>query len=180
MFKIKDLLRLLVLVLCGLVLGLNIYLLNARNLMHNMLPTPFGYGAAVVLSGSMEDTFYAGDLIVVKATEEFEVGDIVVYQDRNSLIVHRIIEMGDKVITQGDANNAPDDPIELSAIKGKVLFWIPYLGDVISFLKTPIGICLTVLLAIGLVEVPYLLEAKKDDEEKQKLIDEINKLKKDL
>ena len=180
MFKIKDLLRLLVLVLCGLVLGLNIYLLNARNLMHNMLPTPFGYGAAVVLSGSMEDTFYAGDLIVVKATEEFEVGDIVVYQDRNSLLVHRIIEMGAKVITQGDANNAPDAPIELSAIKGKVLFWIPYLGNVISFLKTPIGICLTVLLAIRLVEVPYLLEAKKDDEEKQKLIDEINKLKKDL
>ena len=118
MFKIRDLFRLLILVLCGLALGVNVYLLNARNLMHNMLPMPFGYGAAVVLSGSMETTFSAGDLIIVEDTDEYAVRDIVVYQDRNSLVVHRIIEIDDEfVITQGDANNAPDEAIALSSIK---------------------------------------------------------------
>ena len=181
MFKIRDIFRLLILVLCGLALGVNVYLLNARNLMHNMLPMPFGYGAAVVLSGSMETTFSAGDLIIVEDTDEYAVRDIVVYQDRNSLVVHRIIEIDDEfVITQGDANNAPDEAIALSSIKGKVLFWMPGVGNFISFLKTPTGICLTIMLAIALVEIPHFLEIQKDNEEREKIIEEIIKLKKDL
>ena len=180
MFKFKDLLRLLILALCGLILGVNVYVLNARNLMHNMMPMPFGYGAAVVLSGSMEPTFSAGDLIIVKQTDEYMVGDIVVYQDRSSLVVHRIIEIDEQVVTKGDANNIEDSAIELSAIKGKVLFWIPGIGNVVSFLKTPMGICLVIVIAIALIEIPRRLEMKQDDEERDRIIEEINRLKNDL
>ena len=180
MFKFKDWLRLFILALCGLILGVNVYVLNARNLMHNMMPMPFGYGAAVVLSGSMEPTFSAGDLIIVKQTDEYEVGDIVVYQDRSSLVVHRIIEMDEQVVTKGDANNVEDGAIELSVIKGKVLFWISGIGNVVSFLKTPIGICLVIVIAIALIEIPRRLEMKQDDEERKKILEEINRLKNDL
>ena len=91
--KMVSALRLLLLILCGLVLGVNVYLLNANSLVGNQLPMPFGYGAAVVLSGSMEPVFSAGDLIVVKDTDNFELKDIVVFQDGNSLVIHRIVEM---------------------------------------------------------------------------------------
>lgn len=171
-------LRRLLLIVCGTVLGVNVYMANARSLVGNQLPMPFGIGAAIVLSGSMEPTFSAGDLIVVKETDTVAVDDIVVYQDGGSLVVHRVIDMADgSITTQGDANNAPDDPIERSAVKGTVLFWIPHGGDVVSIIKSPLGTICIIAAAIALVEVPHRREKQKDDEERQKIIDEIRRLK---
>ena len=176
--KWKNILRRLVLIVCGTVLGVNVYMTNARSLVGNQMPMPFGFGAAIVLSGSMEPTFSKGDLIVVKETDVVAVDDIVVYQDGGSLVVHRVIDMADGTITtQGDANNAADDPIERSAVKGTVLFWIPHGGDVVSLIKSPVGTVCIIAAAIALVEIPHLKEKQKDDEERQKIIDEIRRLK---
>lgn len=177
----KIIVRRVLLILCGTVLGVNVYLANARSLVGNQLPMPFGVGAAIVLSGSMEPTFYTGDLIVVRECESVAVDDIVVYQDGGSLVVHRVIALeGDTVTTQGDANNAPDEPIPLSAVKGRVLFWIPHGGDVMTAIKSPIGTICLVAAAIALVEIPHRKDKQKDDEDRQKLIDEIRKLKDEL
>ncbi len=179
--KLKDSLRFVVIVICGIVLGVNVYLANARNLMGNRLPMPFGVGAAVVLSGSMEPELSVGDLILVKEAEDVSVNDVVVYQQKNSLVVHRVVDVnGMLVTTQGDANNVADDPVDLSLVKGKVCFVVPAIGTLIQFLKTPVGIILTIALAIMLVEIPRRSEMKKDEEERQKLIDEINQLKKEI
>lgn len=178
--KLKSTLRLLLLILCGLILGVNVYLANANSLVGNQLPTPFGYGAAVVLSGSMEPEFSKGDLIVVKETENYKLNDIVVFQDGNSLVVHRIIDIdGETITTKGDANKTADEPINVSTIKGKVLFWIPFLGNVVSFLKTPLGTVCIITSAIALIEIPHRREKKKDDEDRQKIIEEIERLKKE-
>lgn len=182
-FKItfKGVLRIFVLVLCGLILGVNVYLANANSLVGNKLPMPFGYGSAVVLSGSMEPEFSKGDLIVVKETNDYKLKDIVVFQDGGSLVVHRIINIdGETVTTKGDANNSPDEPIELSSIKGRVLFHIPFVGNIAGFLKTPIGTICIIAAAIALIEIPRRSEKKKDDEEREKIIEEIKRLKNDL
>ena len=92
--KLKNILRLVVLVILGAVIGVNAYLMNANNLVGNKLPMPFGYGAAVVLSGSMEPEFSKGDLIIVKETDDFDLNDIVVFESGNSLVVHRVVGMG--------------------------------------------------------------------------------------
>ena len=166
------------LVICGALIGINAYLMNAQNLVGNKLPMPFGYGAAVVLSGSMEPEFSKGDLIIVKETEDFDLNDIVVFDSGTSLVVHRVVGIGkDEVVTKGDANNVEDEPISRTAVKGKVLFWIPHLGTFVEFMKTPIGIIIIVAAAIMLIEVPHFKEVKKDDEEMQKIIDEIKRLK---
>lgn len=179
--KLKNSLRFVVIVICGIVLGINVYLANARNLMGNRLPMPFGVGAAVVLSGSMEPELSVGDLILVKEAEEVMVNDVVVYQQKNSLVVHRVIDVNENLVTtQGDANNVSDDPVDLSLVKGKVFFVVPAIGILINFLKTPVGIILTIALAILLVEIPRRTEMKKDEEERQKLIDEINQLKEEI
>ena len=64
-------------------IGFNVYLANAYGLVGNQLPMPFGYGAAVVLSGSMEPEFSEGDLILIKETKDylkkFKI-NLVVYQ----------------------------------------------------------------------------------------------------
>ena len=180
-FQWKTLLRRILLIVCGMVLGVNVYLANARSLVGNQLSMPFGYGAAMVLSGSMEPTFFTGDLIVVQECETAAVDDIVVYQDGGSLVVHRVIALeGDTVTTKGDANNVADEPIPLADVKGRVLFWIPHGGDVVSIIKSPVGTICLVAAAIALIEIPHRREKQKDDEQRQKLIDEIRQLKDEL
>ena len=176
--KFPSALRLILLIICGAALGINVYLANAKSLVGNQMPMPFGYGASVVLSGSMEPEFSKGDLIVVAESDSYQKRDIVVFQDGASLVVHRIIDIdGDKIITQGDANSTADEPIEASVIKGKVLFHIDNLGTVVSFFKTPVGTVLLVVLAIALVEIPRRREKEADDEEKQKILEEIKRLR---
>ena len=178
--QIKGAFRVLLLILCGFMLGMNVYLANANSLIGNQLPMPFGYGAAVVLSGSMEPEFSEGDLIVVKEAENYKLNDIAVFQDGNSLVVHRIVSInGETITTKGDANNTADEPINVSAVKGEVLFWIPYAGSVVGFLKTPVGIICIIAAAIALIEIPRRNEKKKDNEERQKIIEEIERLKKE-
>lgn len=176
--KLGGVLRILLLIVCGAIIGINVYSFNAGRLVGNKLPMPFGYGAAVVLSGSMEPTFSAGDMIIVRESDEFTVDDIVVFQDKDSLVVHRIIKTdGDTVTTRGDANNVSDDPVELSDVKGKVVLCIPFVGNIVNFLKTPIGIALVILAAIVLLEIPRIREKKKDSEQRQQILDEIERLK---
>lgn len=161
-----------------MILGLNLYQLNANRLVGNQLPMPFGYGAAVVLSGSMEPEFSKGDLIFVKETLEYAENDIVVFQDGNTLVVHRIIEIDeDTITTKGDANNAADEPITQEMIKGEVIGCIPFVGEIVNLIKTPLGTLAVAAAAIALVEIPRRREKQKDDDERQKIIDEIKKLK---
>lgn len=174
----KTIIRRILLALCGIILGINIYNINAKNLVGNQLPMPFGYGMAVVLSGSMEPTFSVNDLIVVKEAEEYQVGDIVVFQDAYDLVVHRIVNIsGDEVQTQGDANNMADEPINLSVVKGKVIFAVSAVGSVVTALKSPVSIAVLIAIAILLLEIPYRREKKQDKDELDKIREEIRRLK---
>lgn len=179
--KKKSILRHIVLVILGLVLGINLYLANARSVVGNQMPMPFGTGAAVVMSGSMEPTLSKGDLIFVRKAEELHTGDIVVYQSDNILVVHRIITLyGDTVVTQGDANNAADDPIDVSQVKGVVRFHIPYVGTLLEAIKTPIGTLVTLLLAFALVELSFRRQKEQDDKDLEQVKAEIRRLKDEL
>ena len=179
--KTWNILRRVLLAMIGIVIGILIYFWNAHSLVGNRIPMPFGYGAAVVLSGSMEPTISEGDLIIVQETDQFKENDIVVFQDGKLLVVHRITNIsGERVLTKGDANQIADEPINVSDVKGKVLFWIPYVGNVVNILKTPIGTICVIAAAIALVEVSHLNEKKKDDEEREKIIEEIERLKKEI
>ena len=176
--KFKSILRLLVIALCGGILGVNLYTANANKLVGNQLPMPFGYGWAVVLSGSMEPAMQVGDLIIVSENRPYTVGDTVVYQDGSMLVVHRVTAIdGDMVTTKGDANNTADQPINANAVKGTVIAVVPKVGTLVNFIKTPTGTIALAAAAVAMVELPHRREKQKDDEERQKIIDEINRLK---
>lgn len=178
--KLKNLLRLLLLIICGLILGVNVYLANAHSLAGNQLPMPFGYGMSVVLSGSMEQRLSVDDLVIIKATDDYQVNDIVLYQDGNSLVIHRIIDIdGDTVTTKGDANNVADEPINKSQIKGVLVCDIAGLGAVVNILKQPVSIVIILAAALLLTELSYRKEKDKDTEELDKIKAEIQKLKQD-
>ena len=180
-FPLKAAVRLLLLVLCGAALGVNLYMANAKSLVGDRLPMPFGYGAAVVLSGSMEPELSVDDLIVVAERGSFAVGDVVVYQDGGSLVVHRVIAIDEAgITTKGDANNSPDEPIDPALIKGTVIFHVPGVGVAVRFLKSPIGIACLIAAVIALLEIPRRREKKADDAKKQAILDEIKRLKDEM
>ena len=176
----KVLMRRVLLIICGAALGINVYMINANSIVGEQLPMPFGFGAAVVLSGSMEPEMSQGDLIIVKEADKFEVNDVVVYQDGMGLVVHRVVDIdGDTVTTKGDANNAADEPIDKTAVKGTVSCSVPFLGNVVTFLKSKIGTVCIIIAAIALVEISRRRERQEYDDERQKIIEEIERLRRE-
>ena len=134
----------------------------------------FGYKFFYVLTGSMEPTIHAGALTVTKesASGEYEIGDIITFKSKNTQIygqpnTHRIVGEYEKFgkhfyVTQGDANNTPDpEPVSQSEIYGKVVWYsgrLNWLGSVITFLLTPFGFLLVILLPILLLTISQLKE----------------------
>ena len=59
--------RYIILGLLAVVIGLNVFSLNATRLAGDAVPMPFGFGGSVVLSGSMEPALSVGDLLIVRA-----------------------------------------------------------------------------------------------------------------
>ena len=176
--KFPAILKTVFLIAVGLVFGINLYNWNARSLTGNVLPMPFGYGAAVVLSGSMEPAIMTDELILVRESDSYNVGDVVVFQKGKMLVVHRIVDMADGlVVTRGDANNADDEPIEMSQIKGKVIAHIPYVGTAVRIIKTPWATALLIMGAVVTVELPYRKKKYEDMEELERIKAEIRKLK---
>ena len=187
---LKTILRITLLVLVALIVGLNVYTLNASRLTGDMVPMPLGVGANVVLSGSMEPTLSTGDLLIIAKQDSYQVDDVVVFQANRMAVVHRIVELYEKpvqgedgeeiqqmAITQGDANNTPDDPIQVSQIKGTVVFRLPIVGYLINMIKTPIGTILILALAIFLLERSFHKEREKDQDKLEAIRREIEKLK---
>ena len=175
---VKTVARVVLIVFVSLIIGFNLYNWNAQSLMGNALPMPMGYGAAVALTGSMEPTIGEDDLIIVAAQNAYELDDIVVYQSGNILVVHRIIDMDDTTVTtQGDANQAADEPIEISSIKGKVIAIVPMLGSLARVLKTPTATIVLLVGAVLLLEMSFRKEKQKRSDDLELIKEEIRKLK---
>lgn len=188
--RIKTILRTALLSIAALIVGLNVYSLNASRLAGDLVPMPMGVGATVVLSGSMEPTLSTGDLLIIAKQDSYQVDDVVVFQTNRMAVVHRIVELYEKpvqgedgeeiqqmAITQGDANITPDDPIQVSQIKGTVVFRLPIVGYLINMIKTPIGTILILALAIFLLERSFHKEREKDQDKLDAIRREIEKLK---
>lgn len=176
--KWKTALRVAVLVLISLVVGVNLYLWNAHSLTGNALPMPFGYGAALVLTGSMEPTIMADDLIFVKEADSFREGDIVVFQSGSVLVVHRVVAITEEgLITRGDANNADDAPVAPGDVKGTVIGRIPGAGSWVRLLKSPWVSFGLIAGAVLMVEGSFRVQKKKDQDELDKIKEEIRRLK---
>lgn len=131
-----------VLIVGGIVFGLPRFLTWA-------LKTP--YPMAAITSGSMWPALKEGDLVLIRGisdSSEIQVGDIIVFQNRsnNTLTIHRVVKLGDKITTKGDANFTEDAPVDFADVIGETLVLrgkpirIPYLGSVTVFassLKQP-------------------------------------------
>jgi signal peptidase len=111
-----------------------------------------GFTPSIIASGSMQPALNPGDItIIVNApAATIKIGDIIQYQTAEAPTIHRVIdtyEAGGSLwfITQGDANNAPDNPVNQRQVIGKAVFTIPQLGWASIAIKTLITEAYTLL-----------------------------------
>jgi signal peptidase len=121
----------------------------------------------VVNSNSMFPTMVEGDLILVKSSSvgDIDVGTIVVFKPPKpydqSLTIHRVVMKWveeDNVFfqTKGDNNPTPDtyDVTASNIIAEYTGAKIPYLGNVILFLRSTFGIVsITIVFVIWIVYI---------------------------
>lgn len=109
-----------------------------------LIPRLTGWIPLTVLSGSMEPTIPVGSMVVVERLQgeadvaDLEVGDVVTFMPRPNdptLVTHRVVSTGGKadgttvLVTQGDANGAPDpDPVTAEQARGVLRYHVPYAG----------------------------------------------------
>jgi signal peptidase I len=113
-----------------------------------------------VQTGSMVPVIHRGDMVVVLPIAAVNVhrGDIITFHNPAHLsqtISHRVvsIQKTQKMVqTKGDANQAPDMPISMSMVVGKMQYHIPKLGYVAGFIRRPIGLALVIYVpALGIL-----------------------------
>jgi signal peptidase I len=141
---------------------------------------PLGVGTAVVLSSSMEPTLEVNDWVIIRRTNQVDVGDVVVYQQGRDLIIHRLVAQdGEILYTQGDASKTMDEPVELSAVKGVMVGRVPYVGALIRFLKKPTGVALVLLAAIVVTEGSFQRQRARDEAQLEAIKADIRRLQRE-
>lgn len=114
-----------------------------------LVPRLLGWVPLTILSGSMEPTIPVGSQVVVQPIEgedevaQLQVGDVISFlprPDDPTVVTHRVVSRsvdrtGTSLITQGDANEVPDE-VELTdqQIRGVVRYHVPYAGHVAQVL----------------------------------------------
>ena len=123
------------------------------NILGNSYSSFMGYSLFEVQTGSMEPEISAGDWIVVKNQKDYEPKDVVTFEIDGNFVTHRVVQKyGDTFVTQGDANNAKDDPITKKQIVGKEVKTLPTLGILRKTIFNPI-------VLIGIIVVLYLFNS---------------------
>ena len=132
-----------------------------------------------VLSGSMEPTYPVGSVIYVAETEpeELRVKDPLTYRiEGGTVVTHRIEEILNEgtpllsFVTKGDANQTADSPVPASAVIGRPLFCLPYLGYVSEFIRHPVSLLSVIVVGAAVTALSFAAESllkSPSSEEKQ-------------
>lgn len=159
--KILNIFKYLLMVFMIIILIINLTSLFSIYVLHNDYPNIFGYTYFEVATGSMREDIKEQDIVIVKITKDFEVGDIITYYSDDSFITHRVETItGDTIVTKGDFNNVSDEPIDRQRVVGKVVKNLSGLGTIIKVVTDKV----TILLVLAFIIIISYLSSLKDKE----------------
>ena len=162
----------------GLNVILGIFLVIGIIVGISLLPIKNNFKILTVMSGSMEPKIKTGELIIVSPKADYNIGEIISFKVRGSdnketTITHRIFEKNiirDQAtyVTKGDANNTPDNnKIAKDQIIGRFIFGVKYVGYLIAYVKTPLGLIIIIVIPATII---IYEEAKKIKTEVKSII----------
>lgn len=173
--KITSIITYLLTITMLIILLIAIYSFIQIKILHKNYLNLFGFTFLQVASGSMEPEIHVNDIVIdklIKQNEELKVGDIVSFEEENSIITHRIVGIGDdKIITKGDANNTQDESINKSQIIGKtvkIITGVSIWMKVISTKSVYVMIIITFVLFIITISIDTNENKVEDIDEKDK------------
>ena len=118
------------------------------------LPAFAGFHTVIVYGGSMGDALPAGSVAVTKTVDasELAIGDVIAIGGHAGglPILHRIVGIeevnGGRLLTnRGDENQANDRlPITVSGKGDRLVYHIPWIGYVLAFSRSALGLALLV------------------------------------
>lgn len=139
----------------------------------------FGFRYYYIKTGSMEPVYSVGSVVFTQVTpaEEIAVGDdITVYVGdgaTDTFLTHRVVEIttdqnGALAFRTKGVNNKSNDPTPYSAelLVGKVVFSIPFLGTVMTFVQTQLPFVIGMFVLLLLLSFMLRLLFKKEPEKK--------------
>jgi hypothetical protein len=78
---------------------------------------------------SMLPSIAPGAPLVILCRDEAEPGDVIVFLHRGTIVVHRLLERREGwLLTRGDANAIPDQPVARTAMIGRVVAMVSDAG----------------------------------------------------
>src|SRR5262245_30588379 len=139
-----------------------------------IVPRIAGGTSYTVLTGSMEPTLPPGTLIVVRPSDDIQIGDVITFQLRSGepeVATHRVVGVGTSVggervyMTQGDASDAPDpERVRDVQVRGELWYRVPYLGYVSQLFtgRQREGIALVIALALIGYAAWQVIQARRE------------------
>ncbi len=161
----KIISAILVWLLVAVAVGMMVFTIISVNTFDRNDRAVFGHKMYIVLSDSMSATdFSAGDLVIIKEIDpaQLQEGDIIAFMSQESdsygqTMTHKIRSRTTTIngepgfITYGTTTGIDDEGIATYPyVQGKYVFAIPKLGSFFTFMKTPVGYLVCILL-------PFLL-----------------------
>jgi len=157
----------------------------------NKAPTLFGFSLLRVSTDSMEPALSVGEVVLVKDVEPetLKIGDVITYRAtkgpyKGDLITHQISKEPYEVdgiyyfTTRGIKPEAVDDAEVTDAqIRGKVMYYIPYVGTVYDFFSRWYGMASLLILVVIIFssEISSLFaKFKKEPEDKENIYENPN------
>ncbi|MDO8361372.1 MAG: signal peptidase I [Actinomycetota bacterium] len=128
-----------------------------------LLPRLLGWQVVTVMTGSMAPAYEVDAVLAIDHVDpaNVRVGDVIAFEVESDrpMVTHRVVAIGSDAlglsfVTKGDANQEADiDPVPASAVRGRVVFGVPYLGMFVRVVREPVGfavfLVLPCLLLIG-------------------------------
>lgn len=150
------------------------------------VPGFFGMTPLIVLTDSMANTIYSGDLIICFDIDPEDVveEDIISFFDPASnsgaVVTHRVVDIIENedgtrsFITKGDNNNTEDKkPVPEENLVGKYKTRIAGMGNVAMFMQSTAGLILCVFVPLILLVGYDIIRRRFHEQNKQQNIDEL-------
>lgn len=176
-------------VLCVILIPMliiNVTMIVESYIHKDKVPGFLGMTPLIVLTDSMADTIYSGDMIVCFDIEadDVEKGDIISFYDPASstgaVVTHRVIDIIENedgtrsFITKGDNNNTEDKkPVPGENLIGEYQMRIPAAGHVAMFMQTPVGLILCVFIPLVLLVGYDIIRRRFYEQNKQQNVDDL-------
>lgn len=126
-----------------------------------LAPVQLGGSASYVVTEgtSMLPRFKADGLVITRVQDEYRVGQVVAYHNRemHAIVMHRIMARdGNRYVFKGDNNNFVDEyqPTQLDIVGKEIVYW-PGVGRYLKVFRDPINFAIAIaLIALFSLRVP--------------------------